>query len=685
MVCRFSHKLPAAEDRAVRRSWALGVVPFLAFVCSPAVAQEGSREQLREAPARLQDPIPPNDQTADYPESLLEGDGFSLPVSRFHVRYEFGDRDGLPTIEQLGALAVPLVRRPDGVIDTARAAGEPFMLQISQFDDASAPVFSQSALAWVIFQIQEEIKSRGIIAFQIIPSPEQVDLQNSVDLREEDLSLTLAIYVGTVEKVRTLSSGRRWESLENPTDIKQNARIRRLSPVQEGDLIGKRKLDRYLQRVNRHPGRRVEVSIAQYAEPASEGESEAGLLSLDYLVNEDKPWSLYFQLENTGTEQTDEWRERFGFVHNQLTNSDDIFRLDYVTAAFDAAHAVTGSYERPVAGDGLRVRGYGSWSKYSASDVGQGRLDFEGDSWEAGGELVLNVIQGGSTFVDLLGGFRGGRVEVDQLSGGTVQESGSADLAYPYVGLSLSRDRGTSRTQATATLDWQIASNSLADIGRLGRQSTDENWTTFRGEFSHSFYLEPLLCPRAFAGEGIDPTQELRWQRGMTLAHEVDLSLRGQYVLNDDRVIPNDMLIAGGLYTVRGYPESIVSGDNGVVASAEYRFHLPRALRPVSPTLAPSGAFRWRPDRAYGSADWDLIFSGFFDAGRVTNNNRQFFESDETLVGAGVGLELVISRQLQASCRLDWGTALSPVRDYTGNTLVDVGHSELYFSFTLLY
>ena len=75
---------------------------------------------------------------------------------------------------------------------------------------------------------------------------------------------------------------------------------------------------------------------------------QPGEVNLDNLVSEVRPWYAYAQVSNTGTKQTDPWRERFGFVHNQLTGNDDVLSIDYLTAGFEQSHAIVGSYELPV-------------------------------------------------------------------------------------------------------------------------------------------------------------------------------------------------------------------------------------------------------------------------------------------------------------------------------------------------
>jgi hemolysin activation/secretion protein len=220
--------------------------------------------------------------------------------------------------------------------------------------------------------------------------------------------------------VRALGSGERFArataprdqpSQENRINHRVHRRIREFSPLQPGeegvpgDVLQRDALDDYLYRLNRHPARRVDAAI-------SAGETP-GEVVLDYIVTENKPWTAYFQLSNTGTDETEDWRQRFGFVHYQLMNRDDVFSIDYITAGFEDTHAVLASYEAPFGrSPTLRWRAYGSWSEFTASDVGFEGEDFRGDSWSAGGELILNIWQRGPAFVDLFGGARWQHIKV---------------------------------------------------------------------------------------------------------------------------------------------------------------------------------------------------------------------------------------------------------------------------------
>jgi hemolysin activation/secretion protein len=160
------------------------------------------------------------------------------------------------------------------------------------------------------------------------------------------------------------------------------------------------------------------------------------------------------------------------------------------------------------------------------------------------------------------------------------------------------------------------------------------------------------------------------------------LSIRAQHALGY-RLIPNFEMVAGGFSTVRGYDESEVVGDNAVVATAEYRYHLGRSgsIAPEPVTLF-GRPFRAQRTRPYGGADWDLILKGFVDAGAVSQNAAPFFEKDETLIGIGVGAEARLRRNL--TLRLDYGMALTDIGEGAGRS-TQVGDTRLHFSATLLF
>ena len=143
--------------------------------------------------------------------------------------------------------------------------------------------------------------------------------------------------------------------------------------------------------------------------------------------------------------------------------------------------------------------------------------------------------------------------------------------------------------------------------------------------------------------------------------------------------MPQVQYVLGGFYTVRGYPQSLVAADDGLLFSAEYRYHLPRAFLPESPPreLPVLGEFRVAPQHVYGRPDWDLVLRTFFDWGRVDYSSAVVGESAETLSSLGVGIELAFKNFM--SLRIDHGIARSAVLD------VDSGDSETHVIATIRY
>lgn len=580
-------------------------------------------------------------------------------INDFDFTYFTERNDQLPSLVHLEENASVKLSLGGDVVDVGA--------QSVRLQDLPDGQYTLAALKAIADSVVQYYNSQGYYAVKVGWSPEQIDPNTQEDLRAEgDEKFTFIVVVPRITDVRTLAFGDRIAAVRR-TGAQEHSRILQNSPLRASaagsdTYFQKQELDDYVFRLNRHPGRRVDVAVSGGAEP--------GDLTLDYLVSENRPWYMYAQVSNTGTESTNEWRERFGFTHNQLTGRDDIFSIDYSTAGFEDSHSVTASYDFPIVGSyDLRSRLYASWSNFTASDVGLVDQEFEGTEWSGGGELAWNFFQKRDAFLDLIGGLRYQNVEIDNTVDSISVSQGRAEFWQPYVGLRYQRITETANTFGSVTLNYGWTPADQEELDAL-RQSSDDTFWTLNAVASHSFYLEPIVDRRDFeAGRS-------------TLAHEVYLSARGQYAF-DRRLIPQIEETAGGLYSVRGYPESITAGDNVLIASAEYRFHLPRALAPQPGSSSIFGRpFRWRPQDPYSRPDWDLIFRPFIDYARVTNSDRLPFENDNTLIGTGVGVELQVLNNFNA--RFDWGFALTDV-DSGSNDDVEAGDNRLSVSFTFVY
>jgi hypothetical protein len=611
---------------------------------------------------------------AQQPAAALQ----SYPVSQFVIEYPLPHPDH-PPISELEALSLEMRVTRGGLMEPHPGA------QNVRFPLGEVPPGTRilaSGLQYVNRQVIGEFERRGIGA--VIVTLPDLEERTGRDLRAVgEQRLRIRIWTGRVENIATIADGDRFRgTLADRTNRPEHRFIRDGSPVRAGgedSLVRSREIEDYARRLSRHPGRRVDAVLEPGALP--------GTTRLDYHVAEQKPWLVYGQVGNYGTEGTTELRQRFGLSHTQLTGNDDVLRLDYVTGNFDEVHAGFGSYEVPVWRlDRLRFGAYGSYSEYDASEVGEAQLDYHGDQWEGGARLTGNAFQYGGFFLDAFGGARFRRVGVENefTISGQSGEFGDAeqDFFLPELGI------GAHYTDLLAQLDlelgveWNwadVAGTESSQLVDLGRTDADAAFELFRWAGALSFYLEPiLLYGRGWRDPG-SPTRS-------TLAHEVVLSTRGQYSFGD-RLVPQFQQVAGGMYTVRGYEMSIVAGDTAVIGTAEYRLHLARLLDPGGDPieLPVIGPFHATPRTLFARPDWDLILKAFMDGGLTwvedpdDPNAAVANEEDEDLFGVGVGVELQFMRYFSAG--LDVAFPRSNLADGSrgGN------YPELHFLVTVMF
>ncbi len=371
-------------------------------------------------------PPPPNEAPSS---TATAEDGAKYAVSRFVLEYRTEHPQHPPIDDVLGA-TVKLGVVPDGYV--AYREGLPSAtIRIGEVVEGNGGTFYRSALNAVATSIVREMNNQGFIGIFVQLHPEDIDEVTGADLRAGQRSeLRMVIWTGIVKDLRTIASGDRLKSAVdegkltrvNPDDP-LHKRIRAQSPVQEGDLIRKNAMDDFVFRLNRQPGRRVDIAI-------DPGESPEEVV-VDYLVTENKPWSVYFQLSNTGTESTSVWRERVGYVNNQLTGHDDVLRLDFITATFDSSNAFTANYEFPVLSDRIHTRLFASYSDFTASDVGFAQENFTGTTIAGGGEMSGTVFQHKELFLDAVGGLRLGERQGQQHRH---QRAGPGQLLHPLRG-----------------------------------------------------------------------------------------------------------------------------------------------------------------------------------------------------------------------------------------------------------
>lgn len=584
------------------------------------------------------------------------------PVSSFKIQVDRNFSDDDLDIAKLIRQPITLAQ-VDGVYTRPQPGTESIETTLVKLDGKTPKQYDVTALRVIIDDLlaylNDEVELVGIV---VAPSPLDIGI-DLTDRRESKTELTILIRVASVGRVRTLASGDRID-LDDRENHPLHQSILDRSPLQSGDeprtgsLIKRNELDDYLYRLNRHPGRRVDAAISPGL--------NAGEVSLDYLVAENKPWYAYFQLSNTGTDSTNELRERFGFVHNQVTANDDIFSLDYITAGFDDSHVVTMGYRRPL-DERWQLRLNALYSDFTADQVGS-PLPFTGEDASFGASLAYNFYQNDALFLDAVGGLEYYYTSANNL-GAAIE--GEANLLLASLGVELEHVTDLAQTRGLIKFMGNLNEGDASDFNNLGRTAPDTQFLVMQYALTTSFYLEPLLNGDAWRDIS-DPSTS-------TLAHEIALGVRGQWAVADDRLLPTFQAVAGGLYTVRGYEQAEVAADSSLILSAEYRFHLPRIFGIEAPrrTQLFDRPFRVAPEAPYGRPDWDLVFKAFVDYAFMDVTDELAFETDENLLGTGLGIELALKNNV--NFRAEWGFAMQDA----GQT--DAGDSAFHFVLTLVY
>ncbi len=596
------------------------------------------------------------------------------PISEFVVEYST-PRDDLPPVESLETLRIPLTIK-DGFYDSVLVEGEGVTIEVGRLPEGA--ILTSEAVQEVLNAIVKYLNEEDVHSVYVSPDRFQIDPRNGRDRRRAgDTTLKIDIHVGQIQDIQSVAKGTRVGS-DKPIDHPKHSPIIKYSPlrpiedVSEPFLFRKKKLDDYLRRLNRHPGRRVDATIASSGTP--------GEIDLHYLVTENKPWIAYAQVANTGTASVGEWQTRVGFNHYQVFGRDDIAAVDYVVADPKLSYTGVVSYSVPlVFPDYLKANVYGIFSTFTGDQFAQNTLlTFGGTSKQAGFEIRTSPFSTWGFAHDFFVGFKYDDMEVEQQIADLEPTIGRDQIRYGNLGYSFSRNTRKMMTNVTVTGSWNVNPVDPDAIDSLGRLFADPSWVKLNWDINQSFYLEPVFNSNKW--------KDLDTWESSTLAHEISFTTRGQYIVSENRVIPAAQFVMGGIYSVRGYPENVAAADHGWYIQSEYRLHIPRLFKPYSafakdeqPELLWD---RWnvRPPRPLTNPDWDLIFRLFTDFGQTKNqevnleddpdnpNNGSIpiFETDQTVWGAGGGLELYILNNLRI--RGDLGVVLDSLDEFDAST-----------------
>lgn len=138
------------------------------------------------------------------------------------------------------------------------------------------------------------------------------------------------------------------------------------------------------------------------------------------------------------------------------------------------------------------------------------------------------------------------------------------------------------------------------------------------------------------------------------LTPDITFLIRSDLQLANEALVPVEQFSVGGVFSVRGYRQDVLLGDNGLFNSVEIRGTILRIPQ-------------W---------ETSLQLTPFVDFGTVWNVEGESLAQENSLVSTGIGLDLQVSDNFSA--RLDWGIPLVEIN--SGDSLQENG---VYFSIQL--
>ena len=561
----------------------------------------------------------------------------------------------MPSEASLMSTPVTLYKTDKSFSGSPDSKGTPVTLTLTELAVANGTL-TDSARVVIQNAVVSAVNTSGIGGVACLVEP----------AAKSDDKNVIKVVATQISGVRTIASGVRAGDSGQAVNSDKHATIKKESPINEGDVMQKEVLEDYLYSLSRFPGRTVSAAVSN--EPSS------AQVILDYYVQEKKIFDVYASVSNTGTTETSKYQERVGILATQLTNNDDILSIDYQNSNFSGTQNVNGYYDARIGTlKDFRWRVTGQWGQYYSSDLGLAAEDFNGSNWGVQGDIIWTFLQKGNAFLDFDFGVKGWNA---QTNNELFQSYGDANFITLTGMLDAFATGDTWAIQGSFGGMYTTTNADQEQLDNLGRIDTSDSYFTMNGSVYGSIYLDPLF----------DSSWKTSKSVYKPLVHELFGSLRGQYAF-DYRLTPLSQYTMGGLYTVRGFAQSITAGDNALVGTVEYRMHIPRMFSAAVPTgTFPSATkpFKWAPDSATGAGpDWDLVLDVFFDAGTINNNQAYAFEANTPMYSAGVGLDLTILQNVAVG--IDWGWALNSIDNQSAGVQVDSGSSQFWFTATIVY
>jgi hemolysin activation/secretion protein len=351
---------------------------------------------------------------------------------------------------------------------------------------------------------------------------------------------------------------------------------------------------------------------------------------MDFTVKETIPLHGVFEINNTGTQATEEWRLALTLQHLNLTRHDDVLTITVPTSIdFSTLQSVAGSYYVPYrAGKGGTFTVFGGYSELDSQDIVPG-INLLGEGWFAGAQASYNLVRNDAHELRMSLGFAHQYIEDELIldAASTVPRSVtiapvSLIFAYSSVQPGFAGGRNFLTSQSSANFAGVLGADDDVEFQSF-RETAEADYWVQRLQYAR---IQPLGFPR----EREDGQQWILF-----------LKLDGQYASGP--LIPAEQKAVGGMDNVRGYEEREILGDYGISGSLELR--------------SPIASRSWS-GKAFGKTTADrLQFVAFVDgASMYIDDAPPSVEDSTNLLSVGLGIRLAVTGYTQL--KLDYGFPL---------------------------
>lgn len=295
-------------------------------------------------------------------------------------------------------------------------------------------------------------------------------------------------------------------------------------------------LARQLIVANNHPSKRINIRMRQ----------SEGIEGIDAVVDvqDQRPWQIFSVLNNIGTSKTGRLRLSVGGQHNNLLGFDDSFTASYTTSPGNTSDVKQWgfNYRIPV------YRYSGSFNFfYSRSDVDSGTIQSVFDVSGAGKFLGGNYTH---TFVNKKN-YR------HRMSFGV--EDKFFDNNVSFLGTPIGIDVRSRPMILTYAGEYQMEKSRLSFNVSYVRNLGGGNGNTKSAYASSRSNAEQVWDVLRYNGT---------YYRGLAKDWLVKLTLKGQW--SNEPLISGEQFGIGGVNSVRGFEERVVTGDRGNQATIQF-------------------------------------------------------------------------------------------------------------------